>query len=94
MRATVHSIRKAGKEVLRRCLLCKEEQNMTHEQLQSELRYNLVMTEARRWLKKALISEEDYWKINTKMKACFLPVSDGLISENCLLSTSGRGNIT
>jgi len=41
-------------------------------------------------LEEGLISEEYYWQINTKMKAKYRPVSDGLISENELICALKR----
>ena len=41
-------------------------------------------------LEEGLISEEYYWQINTKMKAKYRPISDGLISENELICALKR----
>lgn len=58
---------------------------MTEQEFRNEYLYTSTMAQVRKMLQDGLISEEDYWQINTKMKEKYRPISDGLISENELL---------
>ena len=57
---------------------------MNSEEFRNEYLYNSKL------LEDGLISEEYYWQINTKMKAKYRPISDGLISENELICALKR----
>ena len=63
---------------------------MTEQEFRNEYLYTSTMAQVRKMLQDGLISEEDYWQINTKMKAKYRPISDGLISENELLCVQKR----
>ncbi len=63
---------------------------MTKDEFRNEYLYNSTMGWVRKMLGEGLITEEDYWKINTRMKAKYQPISDGLISENELISMKMR----
>jgi hypothetical protein len=63
---------------------------MTEQEFRNEYLYTSTMAQVGRMLRDGLISEEDYWQINTKMKAKYRPISDGLISENELLCVRKR----
>ena len=63
---------------------------MNSEEFRNEYLYNSTMAQVRKLLEEGLISEEYYWQINTKMKAKYRPVSDGLISENELICALKR----
>lgn len=66
--------------------------SIIHESSDGELvqYYNSTMAQVKKLLEEGLISEEYYWQINTKMKAKYRPVSDGLISENELICALKR----
>lgn len=63
---------------------------MNSEEFRNEYLYNSTMAQVRKLLEDGLISEEYYWQINTKMKAKYRPISDGLISENELICVLKR----
>ena len=63
---------------------------MSSEEFRNEYLYNSTMAQVKKLLEEGLISEEYYWQINTKMKAKYLPISDGLISENELICALKR----
>jgi hypothetical protein len=63
---------------------------MNSEEFRNEYLYNSTMAQVRKLLEDGLISEEHYWQINTKMKAKYRPISDGLISENELICALKR----
>ena len=44
----------------------------------------------KKMLEKGLITKEEYWRINAKMKAKYHPVSDGLVSEIDLICVQNR----
>ena len=58
---------------------------MTEQEFRGECIYSVTMSHVKTMLKRGLISEKEYWKINTKMKGRYQPISDGLVSENNLL---------
>ena len=60
------------------------------DEFRNEYLYNSTMAQVKKLLEEGLISEEYYWQINTKMKAKYRPVSDGLISENELICALKR----
>ena len=64
---------------------------MTEQEFRDECVYSATMSHVKTMLAKGLISEDEYWKINGKMKARYNPVSDGLLSENSLLCVRNRG---
>ncbi len=47
----------------------------------NETAYSVTMVYVKRMLGMELVSGEEYWKINTKMKRRYRPISDGLVSE-------------
>ncbi len=63
---------------------------MTKDEFRNEYLYNSTMGWVRKMLEEGLITEEDYWIINTRMKAKYQPISDGLISENELICMKMR----
>ena len=63
---------------------------MNSEEFRNEYLYNSTMAQVRKLLEDGLISEEYYWQINTKIKAKYRPISDGLISENELICALKR----
>ena len=63
---------------------------MTEQEFQDECIYSVTMSHVKTMLKRGLISEKEYWKINTKMKGRYQPISDGLVSENNLLFVRNR----
>ena len=63
---------------------------MTEAEFHNERLYGSTMQQVKKLLKMGLITVSDYWRINTKMKEKYKPVSDGLMSENELLCTGNR----
>lgn len=63
---------------------------MTEQEFQDECIYSVTMSHVKTMLERGLISEDEYWKINAKMKAKYHPISDGLVSENDLLCATNR----
>ena len=63
---------------------------MSRDEFRNEYLYNSTMGRVKKMLEEGLISEADYWQINTKMKAKYRPISDGLISENELICALKR----
>ena len=63
---------------------------MNEQEFRAELVYSVTMAHVKTMLEKGLISEEEYWQINTKMKEKYRPISDGLVSENDLLCAQNR----
>lgn len=63
---------------------------MNEQEFRNERLYNATMIQVKKLLQMGLISEQNYWQINTKMKAKYRPVSDGLISENELICALKR----
>ena len=63
---------------------------MTEREFRNERLYNATMVQVKKLLHVGLITEQDYWQINTKMKAKYRPISDGLISENELICALKR----
>lgn len=57
---------------------------MTEQEFRDECVYSVTMSHVKTMLERGLISEDEYWKINSKMKAKYHPISDGLVSENDL----------
>ena len=64
--------------------------NMTEEEFRNECIYEVTMSHFKTMLERGLISEEEYWQINTNMKAKYQPISDGLVSEKDLLCVPNR----
>ena len=54
---------------------------MTEQEFRDECIYSVTMSHVKTMLVKGLISEDEYWMINAKMKDRYHPVSDGLVSE-------------
>ena len=63
---------------------------MNEQEFRDELVYSVTMAHVKTMLEKDLISEEEYWQINTKMKETYRPISDGLVSENDVLCARNR----
>ena len=63
---------------------------MTEQEFRDECIYSVTMSHVKTMLERGLISEEEYWKINAKMKDRYRPISDGLVSENGLLCVQNR----
>ena len=63
---------------------------MTEQEFRNARLYNSTMAQFKKMLKEGLISEDNYWQINTKMKEKYRPISDGLISENELICALKR----
>lgn len=63
---------------------------MTEEEFRNEGAYSVTMAQVKRMLEKGLITKEEYWRINAKMKMKYHPVSDGLISEIDLICVQNR----
>lgn len=63
---------------------------MTEQEFRDECIYTVTMSHIKTLLAKGLITEDEYWKINAKMKDRYHPVSDGLVSENELLCVRNR----
>ena len=63
---------------------------MTKQEFLNECIYSVTMSHIKTMLKRQLISEDEYWHINKKMKAKYCPVSDGLVSEIDLLCAKNR----
>ena len=55
--------------------------SMTEKEFRNEYLYNSTMFQVGRMLEMGMITDEDYCRINTKMKAKYLPASGGLVSE-------------
>ena len=64
--------------------------SMTEKEFRNEYLYNSTMFQVGRMLEMGMITDEDYCRINTKMKAKYRPISDGLISENELICALKR----
>ena len=63
---------------------------MTQEEFQNERLYTATMTQVKKMLSLGLITMADYWRMNTKMKEKYRPISDGLISEIDLICAKNR----
>ena len=63
---------------------------MTKQEFRNERLYNSTMVQVKKMLALGLITEPEYWRINTKMKEKYRPVSNGLVSENELLCAVNR----
>ena len=66
---------------------------MTDQEFRNEYLYTTTMTHIRGMLDNGLISEEEYWRINARMKEKYHPISDGLILESDLLCRQNRANM-
>lgn len=66
---------------------------MTAEEFDREKRYQLIMYFVRKMLLRGLITEEEYYQIDTKKRAKFLPITSDLLSGRNLLYTLGRANM-
>lgn len=66
---------------------------MTQQEFRSEAIYSVTMSHVKTMLERGLISEDEYWVINTKMKEKYRPISDGLVSEIDLISGRSRALI-
>ena len=66
---------------------------MTEQEFRNEAIYSVTMSHVKIMLERGLISEDEYWVINTKMKEKYRPISDGLVSEIDLISTESRALI-
>jgi hypothetical protein len=63
---------------------------MTEQEFWDECIYSVTMSHVKTMLERGLISEDEYWNINAKMKDRYHPISDGLVSENDLLCAKTR----
>lgn len=63
---------------------------MTEQEFRDECVYSVTMSHVKTMLERGLISEDEYWKINARMKEKYHPISDGLVSENDLLCARNR----
>jgi hypothetical protein len=63
---------------------------MNEQKFRNERLYNATMVQVKKLLQMGLISEQNYWQMNTKMKAKYRPISDGLVSEYELLCMGNR----
>lgn len=63
---------------------------MTEQEFRNEYLYNSTMVQVGKMLDMGMITEEDYCRINTKMKAKYLPVSGGLVSETWRINRAKR----
>ena len=63
---------------------------MTEQEFRDECVYSVTMSHVKTMLERGLISEDEYWKINAKMKDRYHPISDVLVSENDLLCAKTR----
>ena len=63
---------------------------MDEREFRNELAYDITMLYIREMMARGVISTDEYWVIDTKMKAKYLPLSDGLIAECALLSVQKR----
>ena len=66
---------------------------MTEQEFRNEAIYSVTMSHVKTMLERGLISESEYWSINTKMKEKYRPISDGLVSEICLINSTSRALI-
>lgn len=66
---------------------------MTEQDFKNEAIYSVTMAHVKTMLERGLISEAEYWTINTKMKEKYRPISDGLVSEIDLISGQSRALI-
>ena len=58
---------------------------MNEQEFRDELVYSVTMAHVKTMLEKGLISEEEYWQINTKMKKKYRPISDVFaVKWNCI----------
>ena len=54
---------------------------MSEKEFHNEYLYTSTMVQVRKMLDMGMIDEEDYSRIETKMRSKYQPVSDGLIIE-------------
>ena len=66
---------------------------MTAEEFDREKRYQVIMHFVRKMLRQGLITEEEYYQIDTKKRAKFLPITSDLLSGRTLLTAGHRGNM-
>ena len=55
---------------------------MTEEQFRNEYLYTSTMQQVRKMVEMGMITDAEYCRIETKMRAKYLPLSDGLLSES------------
>lgn len=63
---------------------------MTKEEFDRENRYQVIMHLVRKMLADGLISEEEYYQIDTKYREKFLPITGDLLSGITLLYTPSQ----
>lgn len=63
---------------------------MTQEEFRNERIYTATMVQVKKMLSLGLITAADYWRMNTKMKEKYRPISDGLVSEIDLICAKNR----
>ena len=66
---------------------------MTAEEFDREKRYQVIMHFVRKMLRQGLITEEEYYQIDTKKRAKILPITSDLLSGRNLLYAPGRANM-
>lgn len=59
-------------------IVSKEAAQMSREQFMGEKKYRVSIVLARQMLEKGIISEKDYCKIDTMLKAKYKPIIGGL----------------
>ena len=63
---------------------------MTGEAFDHELKYEMVMYQAKRMLRVGLITEKEFWEIDASFRAKYRPDSGGYIVETDLLCAKRR----
>ena len=63
---------------------------MSNQEFRNEYLFSVTMGHVGRMLDRGLITEEEYQKVNRRMKEKYNPVSDGLISESGLQTRKNR----
>ena len=66
---------------------------MTKEEFDRENRYQVIMHFVRKMLTDGLITEGEYYQIDTKYREKFLPITGDLLSGRTLLTVGHRGNM-
>ena len=67
---------------------------MTQDEFDREKQYQVVMRFVRKMLTDGLISEEEYYHIDTKYRQKLRPITGDLLSGKSLLCSPGRVNMS
>ena len=67
---------------------------MTQDEFDREKQYQVVMCFVRKMLTDGLISEEEYYHIDTKYRQKLCPITGDLLSGKSLLCSPGRVNMS